>query len=196
MKKFKITLKEFVALFIPLYFISWILHELGHYAVFAFLGYGSKVRILFDHCFFNAPFYMSEKANMLMFLAGPLVNLFLAFIAYYLFKKTKKTWDRKFFFVFSQSNILTRIAVYIRQIGYFLFFRLPFLNDEFRVSERLGFGPLLLPFLFGIIFSYILFSLYKDLDQTKGKKIIYLVTSFIVSYIIIFFSIWLDKILW
>ena len=196
MKKFKITLKEFVTLFIPLYFISGILHELGHYAVFAFLGYGSKVRILFDHCFLTAPLYMPEKANMLMFLAGPLVNLFLAFIAYYLFKKTKKTWDRKLFFVFSQSNILARLPVYIYQLRNSLVLSEPFLNDEFRVSERLGFGPLLLPFLFGIIFSYMLFSLYKDLDQTKGKKIIYLVTSFIVSYIIIFFSIWLDKILW
>ncbi len=196
MKKFKITLKEFVALFIPLYFISGILHELGHYAVFAFLGYGSKVRILFGHCFFNAPFYMSEKASVLMLLGGPFVNLFLAFIFYYLFKKTKKMWNKKLFFVFSQSNILYRISVYIQQIRYSLFFKLPFLNDEFRVSQRIGFGPLFLPILFGTIFSYILFSLYKDLDQTRGKKILHVLTSFVLSYIIIFFSVCLDKILW
>lgn len=145
---------------------TWLIHEFAHWTVGELLG--NEMVMTLNTCFPKSGSFRADWHEMLISAAGPLITLLQAFIFYLLLQKDKN----KLLFPF----LLT--ALYMRALaGVMNFINL---NDEGRVSEELGLGSFMLPFLvFGILF----FLVYSIVTRKElGAKIVTITTLLIMLF--------------
>lgn len=108
-------------------FLTYIIHEGGHWLAGELLGYDMWVNI--NSAGLAQGSYTSEWHQQIVSIAGPFVTLVQAIIAFFLVRKYKAVWAFAFLFA----------ALMMRFVAMVVSLNNP--NDEARVSEWLGLGP-------------------------------------------------------
>lgn len=128
--------------------LTWLLHELSHWAAGEWLGYDMVMTLNSGYPVSRQ--YSQELHYQLISAAGPIFTLGEALLIFILMKKSRRVWLYPFLFT----------CFYMRLFATVISFRRP--NDEARISTALGIGKFTLPILMTIALFLLLYNVSKS----------------------------------
>ncbi len=132
--------KKYIAVFAIAVFLSWILHELAHWAAGEYLGY--KMGMTLNKSYPISGQLSKDLHYQIISAAGPIFTLCEAFLVFLLMAQRKRILLYPFIFT----------CFYMRLFATVISFRHP--NDEARISTAIGIGKFTLPIIMtGILFA-------------------------------------------
>ena len=152
--------------------ITWLIHELAHWAASELLGYDSIMRL-------NATGFINGKEvteghHQIVSAAGPIITILQGIIA---FLVLKKHWSKTaYLFLFT--------AFYMRFLAGVLNYIQP--NDEGRISLYFGIGLYTLSILVSGFLFFLVYQISKKYQLTKKFHLItYIIITILTSIVIL-----------
>jgi hypothetical protein len=142
--------RKYVSVLAIAVFVSWVLHELAHWAVGEYLGY--EMGMALNSSFPLSMQYSHDSHYQIISAAGPIFTLLQALIIFALMLNKKVVLFYPFLFV----------CFYMRLFAFVISIR--HANDEARISSALNIGKYTLPLLvttFLFLLVYKISKLYK-----------------------------------
>lgn len=170
---------KYVFIFVIVVVLSWILHELAHWAVGEYLGYEMRITL-------NATYPLNGKYSrdldyQLISAGGVIFTLFEAILVFILMTFRNRIFLYPFLFTCFYMRLLATIISLFNP------------NDEARISEVLGWGKFTLPLIvtgFLFILVYKISKLYKfDMKFNFGNLGLVIIFSSVLILMDMFFKI-------
>ena len=151
--------------------LTFIVHEFAHYVTGELLGYSMKVTL--NSVTLKEGTYNSDWHSYLVTAAGPVITIVLAFVFFYVIRKTGKvSWYPFLFFAFVFRLMAMVISIFNP-------------NDEARLSYVLGLGYWMLPLLVTFTLLFLVIKTSKEQGYSlKFNLINYLLATVFVTGVV------------
>ncbi len=151
--------------------LSFFLHELAHYGAGILLGYDMGMTL--NSAFLLEGEYIQEWHHHFVSAAGPILTILLAFVFFYIIRKTNnKLWYPFLFLAFYSRLLAMTVSIFNP-------------NDEARISAWLGLGYWMLPLVVCFTLFVLLIKTSKEQKYSlKFNLINYLLASVFVAGIV------------
>lgn len=122
---------------------TWLLHEFSHWVVSEILGYDTTLRLNATSPVQGS--YKQTEDHILISIAGPIITIFQAVLAYILLKPQ---WNKALYLLLFTPFYMRALAGFMNFIN---------LNDEGRISAYLAIGTFTLPVLVSVFLFYLVY---------------------------------------